>query len=213
MLGLGLIQLLVTGRYLEFVIVAVVLIGAITLHEAGHALAAELQGDPTPRFEGRLTLNPVKHMDPMGTIAIFLVGFGWGKPVPFSPRSMRSQRSGPAVVALAGPMVNVVLAFAGAIAYVALDPPPGAFLRFLGILIGLNSLLAVFNLIPLPPLDGSRILTLFLPPNRQNIVYFLDRWGFAILILLLLFGALGLIQPLVLGLQRAVIGFAELLIP
>lgn len=208
----GLIELLVRGDFIGFVIVAVVLVSAITLHEAGHALSAELQGDPTPRFEGRLTLNPMKHLDPMGAIAIVLVGIGWGKPVNFSPRSLRSPRTGPTVVALAGPMVNVFLAFAGAIAFVALDPS-GLIGTFIETLVVLNAWLAIFNLIPLPPLDGSRVLTLFLPPNRQNVVFWLDRWGFAILILAILFGLLRIINPLVSGLIKAEIALAELLIP
>lgn len=208
----GLIDLLVRGDFLGFLMIALVLVSAVSLHEFGHALAADLQGDPTPRFEGRLTVNPIKHLDPMGAIAMVLIGVGWGKPVPFSSRGLKSQRTGPAVVAIAGPAVNILLCFVGALAFVALDPS-GAGGRFLQALVVINAWLAVFNLMPLPPLDGSRILTIFLPPHRQGVIYFLDRWGVAILILLLLFGLHRILGPIVAGLLTALVGLAEVLIP
>lgn len=192
---------------LTFVLLAAGLILAIALHEYGHALAADLQGDRLPRAMGRLSLNPARHLDPVGTIFIFLVGFGWGKPVEFRPQALASKRFGAAIVALAGPMMNLLLAILAAFAYVllfgaeALDSPlladPGAVELFLRIFFELNVLLAVFNLVPLPPLDGSRLLTIFLPPNKQKIVYFLDRWGFLLLLALLFFGGFALFEPFI----------------
>ena len=193
-----------------FLLLAVALIGAIGLHEYAHALAADLQGDRMPRAMGRLTPNPIKHLDPLGTVFIFLVGFGWGKPVEFRPQALSSKRFGAAIVALAGPMMNLILAFVAILIAVQLrDVLPDTVGRFLiGSYVGgrfipgffpINVLLAVFNLIPLPPLDGSRLLTIFLPPSRQNIIFFLDRYGFIILIALLFFGGFTLLEPLIVG--------------
>ena len=195
-----------------FLLLAAALIGAIGLHEYAHALAADLQGDRMPRAMGRLTPNPVRHLDPVGTLFIFLVGFGWGKPVEFRPQALSSQRFGAAIVALAGPLMNLVLAFVAALLTVQLGSVlPTPVHRFLvgseytpgGVEVGFNSffavnvLLAVFNLLPLPPLDGSRLLTIFLPPKRQNIIFFLDKYGFIILLGLLLFSGFTFLGPII----------------
>lgn len=191
---------------LTFLFLAVALIEAIALHEFAHAFAADLQGDRMPRAFGRLTLNPAKHLDPLGTLMIFLVGFGWGKPVEFRPQALSSKRFGAAIVALAGPLMNVALALVSAFIVVLVDRVDGPefLIRFflgtptypLGFFT-LNIVLAVFNLLPLPPLDGSRLLTIFLPPKRQNIIFFLDRYGFIILLGLVIFGGLSFIIPVV----------------
>ena len=196
----GPLDLLMSGPsgFLTFLLLAVSLIVAIGLHEYAHALAADLQGDRLPRAMGRLTLNPLKHLDPLGTFLILVVGFGWGKPVEFRPEALASRRFGAAIVALAGPMMNVLLALVGAILFrVAVVGPEVDFLQdFLARFIFINAALAVFNLIPVPPLDGSRLLTIFLPPDRQNIIFFLDRYGFLI-ILAVVFLAPWLLEPLI----------------
>ncbi|HEX2054784.1 MAG TPA: site-2 protease family protein [Actinomycetota bacterium] len=172
------------------VIVSLVFIIALSLHEYGHALAAHLQGDPTAKLAGRLTVNPKSHLDPVGTFMLVLVGFGWGKPVPFAPNKLRSKRFGAAMVGAAGPLVNVLLALVSAAAFLAffrrasdLDGGNQLLARFLLIGVTLNVTLALFNLLPIPPLDGSRILSALLPPSKQHIVFFLDKWGFVILLL------------------------------
>jgi Zn-dependent protease len=185
---------------LAFVLVAISLIGAISMHEFAHALAADLQGDRMPRAMGRLTLNPVRHLDPLGTLCLFLVGFGWGKPVEFRPQALSSQRFGAAIVAIAGPSMNLLLALIAAILAVAfrsLIVENETARLFFELFFTINVFLAVFNLIPLPPLDGSRLLTIFLPPRRQNIIFWLDRYGFLILLALVFFGGLSFLDPII----------------
>lgn len=196
----GPLQLLQGGLdgLIAFLLLAAALVLAIGLHEYAHALAADLQGDRLPRAMGRLTLNPIKHLDPLGTVLIFIAGFGWGKPVEFRPEALASRRFGAAAVAIAGPLMNVVLGLVGALAYrvYSLGPYVEFLEMFLRSFIFINAVLAVFNLLPVPPLDGSRLLTIFLPPSRQNIIFFLDRFGFLI-ILGVVFFAPWLLRPLI----------------
>ncbi|MCA1839351.1 MAG: site-2 protease family protein [Actinomycetota bacterium] len=167
---------------LAFLVIAVVLITSISLHEFGHAFAADRLGDKTARLAGRFTINPLSHLDPVGSFMLVFAGFGWGKPVPFNPRMLRWKRFGAAAVALAGPAVNVLLAFLGAAAWAGSHPGSRAARLFLLTLVQYNVLLAVFNLVPIPPLDGSRILGSVLPPSKQHFIYFLDKWGFVLLL-------------------------------
>ena len=185
------------GDFESFFIVALVLVVSIAIHEFGHALADELEGDPTARLAGRLTVNPIRHLDPFGTLMIVLVGFGWGKPVPISPNSLRNRRFGAAIVGFAGPITNLILAFVAAALLNQVDRT-GLTLggRILYQFLSLNILLAALNLLPIPPLDGSRILAAVLPPNRQHIVYFLDRYGFAILLVAALFVLPHILPPI-----------------
>jgi Zn-dependent protease len=176
-----------------FIAFVVAIVIGITVHEFSHAAAATAQGDLTAKSQGRLTLNPVSHLDPLGTIFLFIAGLGWGRPTPFNPLRMRNRRAGAALVGLAGPISNVVVAFLAAIALRVTYPTsgelgggPGFTSKLLFALVQLNVVLAVFNLLPVPPLDGSRLLSIFLPPSRQNIIYFLDRFGIFLLLGLLL---------------------------
>lgn len=197
-----------------FLLFAGAILLAIALHEYAHALAADLQGDRLPRAMGRLTLNPVRHLDPLGTLLIFVAGFGWGKPVEFRLSALSSKRFGAAIVALAGPAMNVALGLLGAIALRVTNPellgalggrpvfelPNPSFVdMFLATFMTVNVILAVFNLIPVPPLDGSRLLTIFLPPDKQKIVFFLDRYGFLILLVVVFLGPRTLFNPLIDG--------------
>ncbi len=168
---------------------------AITIHEFSHAIVAKLQGDSTAELEGRVTLNPLSHVDPWGFIALVLVGFGWGKPVPFNPYNLKARRWGPAIVSLAGPASNLVgLIVFGIILRVVLQfgdlPNTNLLLNFLALLVQFNIVLMLFNLLPVPPLDGSKLLNL-LPDRFHGIVEFFNKYGFVILVGLVFLG-----QPL-----------------
>jgi len=199
----------------SFVAFLVAVIVGLTFHEFSHAAVATLQGDQTARSQGRLTLNPVVHLDPLGSIALLIAGFGWARPTPVTPARLRYRRLGMVLVALAGPAANLVLAFVSAIALGILDPTVGATLnssfsvKLLSSLVFWNVLLGVFNLLPIPPLDGSTLLTVLLPPSRQNIVRFLDQYGIFLLLGLLIL-APNLLSPIVLAVLEAISGLAGL---
>lgn len=159
---------------LSFLTFGLALLVAVTIHEFSHALAADKLGDPTPRLAGRLTLNPLAHLDPIGTLALLIARIGWGKPVPIDPYNLRNPRQDTALISLAGPASNLILAtilslimkfIAGKHMGLPLHfPLISQFLNFLiSPIIILNVSLAIFNLIPVPPLDGAKILIGFLP--------------------------------------------------
>ncbi|PPA69685.1 site-2 protease family protein [Jeotgalibacillus proteolyticus] len=153
----------------QLVYIIITLLIAFTLHEFAHAYVAYKFGDPTAKNQGRLTFNPIKHLDPIGTILIFIIGFGWAKPVPVNRFYFKNPRLAGVLVSLAGPLTNLVLAFIAQTAYIALViagiQVPLFLTGLLMTMISLNILLFVFNLIPLPPLDGYRIIS-DLVPNR-----------------------------------------------
>ena len=198
----------------SFVAFLVAVIVGLTFHEFSHAAVAALQGDQTARSQGRLTLNPVVHLDPLGSIALLIAGFGWARPTPVTPARLRYRRLGMVLVALAGPAANLVLALVSAIALGILDPTTlnsNFSVKLLSSLVFWNVLLGVFNLLPIPPLDGSTLLTVLLPPSRQNIVRFLDQYGIFLLLGLLIL-APNLLSPIVLAVLEAISGLAGLVI-
>lgn len=186
---------------------AAVLIAA-TFHEFAHALVADRLGDPTPRALGRLSLNPIVHLDLLGTLFFVVFGFGWARPVPVNPRYFADPRRGMLQVALAGPLANVTVAFAVG-ALVKLPDLPGGPLvaEALSTLIWINGVLAIFNLIPIPPLDGSRILESLLA-GRQALTYSrLQPYGTLLLLVLLYSGVVGRVMlPAVRWLYQASTG-------
>ncbi len=141
------------------------LIFVLTFHEFSHAWAASRLGDPTPQRAGRLSLNPLHHLDLVGTLMLFLAGFGWGKPVPVDPRNFERPLRDEALTALAGPSANLVLAFLFAIPYSYVNE---IFVQNLsGAILDLSLVLFVFNMLPFPPLDGSKFYTLFFPERYK----------------------------------------------
>jgi len=166
---------------------------ALTIHEFSHAFAGRLLGDPTAEMEGRLTLNPLAHIDWLGFFLLVIAGFGWAKPTPFNPYNLKYKRFGPALVALAGPISNtlvvIVIGIALSVAYRFTGvSDTNLMILFFITLIQVNILLAVFNLIPIPPLDGSKILYTFIAHKRPDIVLFLERYGMWLLLALIFFG-------------------------
>jgi Zn-dependent protease len=171
---------------------AVVLLVAFTIHELAHAITADRMGDPTPRGMGRITLNPLKHLDPFGTIVLLISGFGWAKPVMVNPNRLKGNpRTSMAIVAAAGPASNIVMALLFAVPFwlgmVQFMPfSTNEMLPTLDFLMSqfvwLNVVLAIFNLIPIPPLDGYKILMGILPPDISYQLRPLEQYGFMILI-------------------------------
>jgi Zn-dependent protease len=159
---------------------------AITIHEFAHAWAADHLGDPTPRAQDRLTLDPRAHLDPMGTIAILITRFGWGKPVQFDPYNLKDPVRDTALIALAGPMSNLVMATILSLV-INFNIVPWEWVQFsLVQLVIINVVLAIFNLIPVHPLDGSKILTALLPQETAyNYEMAMERYGTFLLIFLI----------------------------
>ncbi len=170
-----------------------ILIG-LTVHEFAHAYAAYRLGDPTARNLGRMTLNPLAHIDIFGFIMLLLVGFGWAKPVPINPRNFKNYRRDDIIVSLAGIFTNFVTAFLFSILYVAGVLKWGlatntAFMSIFGSIITINLALGIFNLIPIPPLDGSHVLESLFVRKSPRFFMFLRQYGQWILLILLITGA------------------------
>ena len=172
------------------IIVPLAIVIVIAVHEFSHALVAFWLGDQTAAQQGRLTLNPLAHLDPAGTIMLLVVGFGWGKPVPFNPYNLKYQKWGPTMIALAGPVSNFIWAIIFALVFkfsLGWLEPESLALQFLLYLIFFNVILGIFNLIPIPPLDGSKALFAILPLKYEKLAFWLQRNGSFLLIGLLLF--------------------------
>jgi len=188
-----LISLLFEQPMLFFVWVLAV-IYAITIHEFSHVLSAYLQGDNTGQSMGRLSLNPLVHLDWLGLVLLMVVGFGWGKPAPFNPYNLKYKKWGPALVAIAGPLSNIIsivvfgIALKLILTFSSLESE-NLLIAFLVSLIQINLILALFNMLPIPPLDGSKILFTFLPQQFSHIVEFLERYGMWLLLAFIIFGS------------------------
>lgn len=187
---MGLFQLLLRDP-LTFALLAIPLLYSIIVHELAHGWIAWRLGDPTAKAQGRLTLNPLRHLDPLGTLMLFLFGFGWARPVPVNLSYLGRGRIGLMLVSSAGVVANTLVAILAVFLLRLYEPSPGGSAAvFLYTLAQINIMLAAFNLIPIPPLDGSKILMGFLPEGLQEVLTRLEPFGFFVIIGLLYLGAL-----------------------
>lgn len=200
---------------MELIFFIAILIMSVVVHEVSHGFAALALGDPTAKYQNRLTLNPLSHLDPIGSVLVPLLGYfaggfviGWAKPVPFNPYNLRNQKWGEAIVALAGPFSNICLAviFGLLLRFMAgssfLNPQ---FFSLAGYVVFLNIALAVFNLMPIPPLDGSKILFALLPYKWQKLRESWERYGL-ILVLIFIFFIWQLISPVIVLIFNFLVG-------
>jgi Zn-dependent protease len=166
----------------------IALVVGITFHEFSHAYVADVLGDHRPRALGRVSLNPASHIDPVGALVFLVAGFGWGKPVPVNIGALRPGRVGMAIVSAAGPIANVIVAVVAAIIYRVLDilGASGFALDVFYFIVFFNLLLAIFNLIPIPPLDGYNAVLAFLSPRNALMVQRYASYGIILLLVLVL---------------------------
>jgi len=194
-------------QFIDGIFYVAILIMSIVIHEVAHGYSAYLLGDDTARLKGRLTLNPIKHLDPFGSVLLPLLliisnsGFviGWAKPVPYNPNNLRKEKGSNMIVAISGIVANLLISviFGLLIRFapifgLASDP----FYRISSIIVLMNLVLALFNLIPIPPLDGSKVLFSFLPARLRHIENFLEQWGMFLLLFFIIF-LWGKVAPLI----------------
>ena len=208
---------------MEYLILIILFLFSVVIHEVSHGAVAYKLGDSTAKYAGRLTLNPLKHLELFGSIILPLVliimakvagggfVFGWAKPVPYNPYNLKNQKWGPALVAAAGPGANLIVALIFGISLRFLPITSSVYIYNLAyifsIIVWINILLAVFNLVPIPPLDGSKILFAALPYRYENIRVNLERYGFFILVFFIFFFFQYLL-PIVFWLFKLIVGRA-----
>jgi Zn-dependent protease len=208
---MGLIQLLIKDPP-AFVILSVLLLYSVIFHELAHGWVAYKMGDPTAKRLGRLTLNPVKHLDPFGSLMLLIVGFGWAKPVPVNLANIPGDKRRKALilVSAAGITANIIFAFIALLIFRIISPEPSGMMEHVLLLLArINIVLAAFNLIPIPPLDGSKILIGFAPGSVARFFHQIEPYGFFIVIGLLFLGAL---DPVIDLLQNIIVMFISLIL-
>lgn len=187
------------------ILIIVILIFSVIIHEISHGFMADHLGDPTARLQGRLTLNPIKHIDPIGSILVPIItslsgfAFGWAKPVVYNPYNLKNRRVGEVLIAVAGPLSNIILALVFGLIIRFIYGGAGMVTPFIEIasyIVVINIVLAVFNLVPLPPLDGSKLLLALLPEQYGRTRMTLERYG-PIFVLILIIFAWQYISPIV----------------
>ena len=209
---MGLIRLLLSDPA-AFVILSVLLLYSVIFHELAHGWVAYKMGDATAKWLGRLTLNPIKHLDLIGTLMLLFVGFGWAKPVPINLENIPAEkrRKGLIFVSAAGITANIVFAFIALLLYRLISPDQsGMIAQILILLARINIILAAFNLIPIPPLDGSKIVMGFAPESVNRVLNQIEPFGFFIVLGLLLLGAL---NPVINMLQYFILAGISVFLP
>ncbi len=209
---MGLIQVLIKDP-LAFVILSALLLYSVIFHELAHGWVAYKMGDPTAKWQGRLTLNPVKHLDPIGTLMLLVIGFGWAKPVPVNLGNIPAdkRRKGIILVSAAGITANIIFAFVALLLLRLISPEPSGMAgQVLLLLAHINIILAAFNLIPIPPLDGSKILMGFAPESVNRILNQIEPFGFFIVIGLLY---LHVLDPLINLFQHIILALISVFLP
>ena len=209
---MGLIRLLLSDPA-AFVILSVLLLYSVIFHELAHGWVAYKMGDATAKWLGRLTLNPIKHLDLIGTLMLLFVGFGWAKPVPINLENIpaENRRKGLIFVSAAGITANIVFAFIALLLYRLISPDQsGMIAQILHLLARINIILAAFNLIPIPPLDGSKIVMGFSPESVNRVLNQIEPFGFFIVLGLLLLGAL---NPVINVLQYFILAGISVFLP
>lgn len=194
---------------LVFLIAFPGLLLSITIHEFAHAFAADKLGDPTPRVQGRLTLDPRAHLELLGVAMIFFTRFGWGKPVQYDPYNLKDPRRDTALIAIAGPLTNLAISALLAMILRLGLVPTAWFAEAIGLVFYINIILAMFNLIPVFPLDGSKILMSIIPP-AQAIEYenFMEKYGILVLIALIMpWNGLSPVSRLIMPAVNLIAGF------
>ncbi len=188
---------------------------AITFHEIAHGISANLLGDPTAKNAGRLSLNPLAHIDLVGFLLLLTVGFGWAKPVPINPRYFKNRKKGMVIVSFSGPMTNFVLAFIGTVifAFIIKYNVNSIWILIFRALIRFNIILGLFNLLPFPPLDGSKIFASLLPTKYEIFFYKYERYLYVVLILFIITNVVdNILGPLILFSNEILIRFVMFLL-
>ncbi|MEK7463805.1 MAG: site-2 protease family protein [Patescibacteria group bacterium] len=197
---------------LTLIISIVILIMSVVIHELSHGYTAELLGDPTPRLQGRLTLNPLKHLEVFGSLIVPLITsmagftFGWAKPVQWNPYNVKNKRWGELMIAIAGPVSNLLIAVVFGLVLRAAGPSLSeSFIQISFYVIAINIVLAVFNLVPIPPLDGSKVLFAFLPARFANVRETLERYSI-FFFLILIFFLWRFVEPIIPFIFKLIVG-------
>lgn len=207
---MGLLNLLIKDP-VSFLILSVLLLYSVIFHELAHGWVAYRLGDHTAKWLGRLTLNPLKHLDPIGSLMLLVFGFGWAKPVPINLENIADHRKGLILVSSAGIVANIICAFVAFFLFKLIAPEPsGTLAHVLYLFARINIMLAAFNLIPIPPLDGSKILMGFTSESVRRWLFQIEPFGFFIIIGLLYIGAL---NPVINFFQYIIIAVISIFLP
>jgi len=207
---MGLLKLLMSDP-IAFLLLIIPLLYSVVIHEVAHGWVAYRMGDPTAKWMGRLSLNPLKHLDPIGTLMLFIAGFGWAKPVPVNLNKIPNRRKGLIFVSSAGILANILVAFGALLVHRLLGLPPfGTSAVIVYTLVHINITLAALNLIPVPPLDGSKILMGFAPAEIRYFLARIEPYGFFIIVGLLF---LGLLNPFISFFRGIIIAVIKALLP